>query len=446
VQTNFSLAQLADPDVAESEKILRTCVHCGFCTATCPTYVLLGDELDSPRGRIYLIKDMLENDRPASDRIVKHIDRCLSCLSCMTTCPSGVHYMHLVDHARVRIEETYDRPVLDRWLREILALVLPYPGRFRLALMAAWFARPLARMFPGRLGAMLGLAPARVPAPSKVDRAQVFPAQGRRRARAALLSGCAQQVLAPQINEATIRLLNRHGVEVVVARGSGCCGALTHHLGKEAASLDWVKANVAAWTREIEGDGLDAIVINASGCGTVVKDYGFLLRNDSNWAGKAARVSERTKDISEFMNDLGLMPPVRSTGLAVAYHAACSLQHGQQVRMQPKNLLTAAGFTIRDLAEGHLCCGSAGTYNILQPAIANRLRDRKIETIERVAPQAVATGNIGCLMQIAGGTDLPVVHTVELLDWATGGPLPKALEAAGLSEEDALAKAAQAAE
>ena len=446
MQTNFSLAQLADPDIAESEKILRACVHCGFCTATCPTYVLLGDELDSPRGRIYLIKDMLENDRPASARLVKHIDRCLSCLSCMTTCPSGVHYMHLVDHARVRIEETYERPFLDRWFRAVLAFVLPYPGRFRLALMAAWFARPLAGMFPGRLGAMLGLAPARIPAPSKVDRAQVFPAQGQRRTRAALLSGCAQQVLAPEINEATIRLLNRHGVEVVVARGSGCCGALTHHLGKEAASLDWVKANVAAWTREIEGDGLDAIVINASGCGTVVKDYGFMLRNDPEWADKAARISERTKDISEFMSDLGLMPPARSTGLAVAYHAACSLQHGQQVRMQPKNLLTAAGFTIRDLAEGHLCCGSAGTYNILQPAIAKRLRDRKIETIERVAPQAVATGNIGCLLQIAGGTDLPVVHTVELLDWATGGPLPKALKAAGLSEEDALAKAAQAAE
>ncbi len=446
MQTNFSLAQLADPDVAESEKILRTCVHCGFCTATCPTYVLLGDELDSPRGRIYLIKDMLENDRPASDRLVKHIDRCLSCLSCMTTCPSGVHYMHLVDHARVWIEETYERPLRDRWLREILALVLPYPGRFRLALMAAWFARPLARMFPGRLGAMLGLAPARVPVPSKVDRAQVFPAQGQRRARAALLNGCAQQVLVPQINEATIRLLNRHGVEVVVARGSGCCGALTHHLGKEAASLDWVKANVAAWTREIEGDGLDAVVINASGCGTMVKDYGFLLRNDPHWADKAARVSERTKDISEFMSDLGLMPPARPTGLAVAYHAACSLQHGQQVRMQPKNLLTAAGFTIRDVPDGHLCCGSAGTYNILQPAIADRLRDRKIETIERLAPQAVATGNIGCLMQIAGGTDLPVVHTVELLDWATGGPLPKALEAAGLSEAAEPAKAAQAAE
>jgi len=446
VQTSFSLVQLADPDVAESEKILRACVHCGFCTATCPTYVLLGDELDSPRGRIYLIKDMLENDRPASQHLVKHIDRCLSCLSCMTTCPSGVHYMHLVDHARVWIEETYDRPFLDRWFREILARVLPYPGRFRLALIAAWFARPLAGMFPGRLGAMLGLAPARIPTPSRVDRAQVFPAEGGRRARVALLNGCAQQVLAPQINEATIRLLNRHGVEVVVARGSGCCGALTHHLGKEAASLKSVTANLVAWAREIEGDGLDAIVINTSGCGTVVKDYGFMLRNDPQWADKAARVSGITKDISEFMSDLGLKSPVRPTGLTVAYHAACSLQHGQQVRTQPKNLLTAAGFQVRDVPDGHLCCGSAGTYNILQPEIAGRLRDRKVETIERVEPQVVAAGNIGCLMQIAGGTDLPVVHTAELLDWATGGPLPKTLEQAGLSEADAPAKAAQAAE
>jgi glycolate dehydrogenase iron-sulfur subunit len=446
VQTNFSLAQLADPDVAESEKILRACVHCGFCTATCPTYVLLGDELDSPRGRIYLIKDMLENDRPASQRLVKHIDRCLSCLACMTTCPSGVHYMHLVDHARVRIEETYVRPALDRWLRAILARVLPSPGRFRLALRAAWLARPLAGILPGRLGAMLALAPATLPARSPVDRAQVFPAQGRRRARVALLNGCAQRVLAPQINEATIRLLARHGAEVVVARGSGCCGALTHHLGKESVTRDRITANVAAWTREIEGEGLDAIVVNTSGCGTVVKDYGFILRNDPTWADRAARVSEKTKDISEFMSDLGILPPVRPTGLTLAYHAPCSLQHGQQVRTQPKQLLTAAGFTVRDVPDGHLCCGSAGTYNLLQPAIARRLRDRKVETIERLAPEAVATGNIGCQVQIAGGTRLPVVHTVELLDWATGGPVPKALEAAGLTGVDAPARSIQAAE
>jgi len=307
--------------------------------------------------------------------------------------------------------------------------VLPYPGRFRLALMVAWFARPLAGMFPGRLGALLGLAPARVPAPSKVDRAQVFPAQGRRRARAALLSGCAQQVLAPEINEATIRLLNRHGVEVVVARGSGCCGALTHHLGKEAASLDWVKANVAAWTREIDGDGLDAIVINASGCGTVVKDYGFMLRNDPEWADKAARIAERTKDISEFMNDLGLMPPARSTGLAVAYHAACSLQHGQRVTAEPRQVLQAAGFDLREVAEGHLCCGSAGTYNLMQPALAQGLRERKVANLRATGAAVVAAGNIGCITQLAGAAGLPVVHTVELVDWATGGPRPRALGA-----------------
>jgi glycolate oxidase iron-sulfur subunit len=293
---------------------------------------------------------------------------------------------------------------------------------------------------------MLGLAPARIAMPSKVDRPQVFPAEGERRARAALLSGCAQPVLAPQINEATIRLLTRHGVEVVVARGSGCCGALTHHLGKEAASLDSVKANVAAWCREIDGEGLDAIVINASGCGTVVKDYGFMLRGEPEWAERAARVSEKTKDVSELMSELGLMAPARPTGLAVAYHAACSLQHGQQVRAQPKSLLAAAGFQVRDIAEAHLCCGSAGTYNILQPAIAGQLRNRKVAAIEAVAPEAVATGNIGCLMQIAGGTELPVVHTVELLDWATGGPLPKALEQAGLSGREAPAEAAEAAE
>jgi len=446
VQTNFSLAQLADPEVAESERILRTCVHCGFCTATCPTYVLLGDELDSPRGRIYLIKDMLENDRPASQRLVTHIDRCLSCLSCMTTCPSGVHYMHLVDHARVRIEETYRRPFLDRWLRAVLARVLPFPGRFRMALRAAGLARPLAAVLPGRLGAMLALAPARLPARSQADRPQVFPAEGRRRARVALLNGCAQQVLAPQINEATVRLLTRHGVEVVVARGSGCCGALTHHLGQTAPTHDWITANLAVWTREIDGDGLDAIVVNTSGCGTVVKDYGHILRTDPRWAEPAAQVSAKTKDISEFMSELGLLAPVRSTGLTFAYHAPCSLQHGQQVRIQPKQLLTATGFTVLDVPDGHLCCGSAGTYNLLQPAIAQRLRDRKIETIERVAPDAVATGNIGCQVQIAGGTALPVVHTVELLDWATGGPLPQALAAAGLSERDASAEPAEAAE
>jgi len=427
MQTNFSLAQLADSDTAESEKILRKCVHCGFCTATCPTFVLLGDELDSPRGRIYLIKEMLEQAKPATATVVKHIDRCLSCLSCMTTCPSGVNYMHLVDHGRRHIEATWRRPWADRWLRQLLAVVLPRPQLFRAMLLLAALARPLGPLLPARLRAMLAMAPVLPAARSPVDRPQVFPAIGARRRRVALLSGCVQTALLPSINEATIRLLTRHGVEVVVAEGSGCCGALTHHLGKEAPALASARANIAAWLAEAEGEGLDAILVNASGCGTQLKDYGFLLRDDPAWAAKAARVAGLSRDITEFMAELGLARPVAGSGLTVAYHSACSMQHGQQIKTPPKTLLAAAGFVVRDVPEGHLCCGSAGTYNLLQPEIAARLRDRKLANIATVAPDLVAAGNIGCITQLASGSSLPILHTVELLDWATGGPLPPIL-------------------
>jgi glycolate oxidase iron-sulfur subunit len=427
MQTSFTLAQLADPDTRESEKILRACVHCGFCTATCPTYVLLGDELDSPRGRIYLIKEMLEKDKAPTAEVVKHIDRCLSCLACMTTCPSGVHYMHLVDHGRRHIEETYRRPWPDRLERALLATVLPRPWLFRLALLGASVSRPLARLLPGRLSGMVALAPRRLPPPSSTDAPQVFPAEGERRARVALLAGCAQQVLAPEINEATIRLLTRHGVEVVIARGAGCCGALAHHMGKERPALASARANVAAWTRELEGEGLDAVVINASGCGTTVKDYGFMLREDEAFADRAARISGLTRDITEFIADLGLMPAARDVDLVVAYHSACSMQHGQKITDQPRALLAAAGFTVKDIPEGHICCGSAGTYNLLQPELARQLAERKLANIALVRPGVIASGNIGCITQLAGGASVPVVHTVELLDWATGGPPPKAL-------------------
>ncbi|MXN66191.1 glycolate oxidase subunit GlcF [Stappia sp. GBMRC 2046] len=440
MQTNFSLAQLADPDVAESEKILRKCVHCGFCTATCPTFALLGDELDSPRGRIYLIKDMLENDRPADEKTVKHIDRCLSCLSCMTTCPSGVHYMHLVDHARAYIEKTYKRPLSDRLVREVLGFVLPHPGRFRLALFGAFLARPFAGAFKAlggpmkRLGAMLELAPSRIPGRSAMEAPGVFkPERQERKGRVTILSGCAQTVLQPSINEATIRLLNRAGYEVTLPEGEGCCGALVHHMGKEDQALDDARRNVDAWTREIEGEGLDAILITASGCGTTVKDYGFMLREDPAYADKATRVSALTKDITEFLSGLELGAPARDGAMTVAYHSACSMQHGQKITREPKTLLKAAGFTVKDVAEGHLCCGSAGTYNILQPDIARRLRDRKVANIAKTKPDLIATGNIGCMTQIGGGTDLPIVHTAELLDWAYGGPAPEALEKAGLA-------------
>ncbi len=429
MQTSFTLAQLADPDVAEADKILRACVHCGFCTATCPTYVLLGDELDSPRGRIYLIKDMLENDRPATGEVVKHIDRCLSCLACMTTCPSGVHYMHLVDHARAHVEDTYTRPPADRALRALLARVLPSRRLFRLALSAGSlgqvFAPLLAVLGLDRLAAMLRLVPGRVPPPPPEGR-RVFPAQGERRGRAALLQGCAQAVLAPSINDAAIRLLTRKGHEVVLA-DEGCCGSLVHHMGREEQALAQARAAVDAWTHEIERGGLDAIIVTASGCGTTIKDYGYMLRSDPAYAAKAARVSALARDISEYLVSLDLGAAVRPGGLTVAYQSACSLQHGQKIVKQPKELLVKAGFAVRDIAEPHLCCGSAGTYNIMQPEIAARLRDRKVANILATAPDVIATGNIGCMTQIAGATTIPVVHTVELLDWAHGGPQPAAL-------------------
>jgi glycolate oxidase iron-sulfur subunit len=431
MQTQFSEAQLADPDTAASEKILRACVHCGFCTATCPTYVLLGDELDSPRGRIYLIKDMLENNRPATETVVKHVDRCLSCLACMTTCPSGVNYMHLVDHARHHIANTYKRPWPDRAMRALLGFVLPRPNIFRLALRGAALARPLAPFLPARLAAMLKLAPQHLPAASRMDGAQkIFPAEGVRRRRVALLTGCAQRVVAPQINEATIRLLTRHGCEVVVPQNTGCCGALTHHMGQDSSAF--ASRNILAWTQEMESEGgLDAIVVNTSGCGTTLKDYGFMFRTSPELAEKAAKISALTRDISEFLAEISLLAPVIATGQRVAYHSACSLQHGQGVRAEPKRLLQQAGFEVAEIPDGHLCCGSAGTYNILQPEIATRLRDRKIETITRTGAQLVAAGNVGCITQISSGTDLPVVHTVELLDWATGGPKPASLARLG---------------
>ena len=429
MRTDFTPEQLADPDVAQSEKVLRTCTHCGFCTATCPTYVLLGDELDSPRGRIYLIKDMLATGKVTADT-VKHIDRCLSCLACMTTCPSGVHYMHLIDHARRWIERYYRRPWVERGLRRVLGTVLSRPPVFRVALRCAAAVKPLERYLPERLAALFALTPDSVPAASPMDRSQVFPARGDRRMRAALLPGCAQRVLAPEINEATIRLLTRHGCEVVVAKGSGCCGALVHHLGREAAALDLARANIDAWERERLASGLDAIVINASGCGTTVKDYGFMLREDAAYGEKAVRIAALARDVTEVVEALGLGPSsgvVTADNRRVAYHSACSMQHGQGINAGPKRLLAMAGFEPLDVPEGHLCCGSAGTYNILQPKIAAALRDRKLANIAATEPDLVATGNIGCITQLAAGSSVPIVHTVELLDWATGGLEPKAL-------------------
>ena len=428
MQTMFTADQLRDPDTASSNQVLRTCVHCGMCTATCPTFVLLGDELDSPRGRIYLIKDMLEGGKPATEETVRHVDRCLSCLACMSTCPSGVNYMHLVDHARRYIAETYTRPWHERLLRAALVRILPHPGRFRLAMAAARLAKPLRRLVPaghvlgGRVRAMLDLAPARLPPRSAMQAPQTHPAQGAKHGRVALLAGCAQTVLDPAINEATIRLLTRMGIETVIARGAGCCGALTHHMGQHDPAMASARANVEAWSRELDA-GLDAIVVNTSGCGTTVKDYGFMFREEPEpWRSQAERVSALAMDITEYLATLDYQPTRPAPGLRVTYHSACSLQHGQRVTAAPKTLLQKAGFTVREPAEGHLCCGSAGTYNLVQPEIATRLRARKLGNIARTAPDLIAAGNIGCITQLAG--TVPIIHTVQLLDWMAGGPEP----------------------
>lgn len=426
MQTDFSPAQLADKDIAASEAIIRKCVHCGFCTATCPTYVLGGNELDSPRGRIYLIKDMLENERVPGPEVVKHVDRCLSCLACMTTCPSGVNYMHLVDHARAYIERHYRRPLAERALRAVVAAVLPYPKRFRAALRLAGLARPLAGFLQGirplrPAAAMLQLEPARLPKQAPLP---ASPAGAR--GRVVLMQGCAEPVLRPEIRAATMRLLERCGYQVSFAPGEACCGALTHHMGREAEALAAARRNVEAWSREIEA-GLAAIIITASGCGTTIKDYGYMLRDDPLYAEKAARVSALAKDVSEVIEAAGLPARVEIPARIVAYHPPCSIQHGQKLTTGPQNLLRAAGFTVKLPADSHLCCGSAGTYNIFQPEIAGQLGARKAQTLEALRPDVVATGNIGCAVQIGQHSGLPVAHIVELLDWATGGPAPAGL-------------------
>ncbi len=437
MQTSFSPEQLAQPQMAASEKILRSCVHCGFCTATCPTYLLKGDELDSPRGRIYLIKDMLENGKPATAEVVKHIDRCLSCLSCMTTCPSGVHYMHLVDHARTYIEQTYKRPLPDRALRALLRFILPHRERFRLAAACALLLKPLRPLIATlpllgeRLAAMIDLAPAQFPARAVAERVVV---QGNSRGRVIILEGCAQPVLKPSINAAARRLLARNGVEVVEVAGEGCCGALVHHMGQEHDALGFARRNIDLWLAEADRGGLDAILLTTSGCGTTVKNYGFMFRDDPAYGEKAARVSALAKDISEYLVTLELRPQ-RATGQVLAYHSACSLQHGQQVRDEPKRLLKAMGFVVKDVPEAHICCGSAGTYNMLQPEIAGQLKARKLANIARTKPMAVAAGNIGCMTQLSSGSALPFVHTVEFVDWANGGPMPEPLAQFGFLDQ-----------
>jgi glycolate oxidase iron-sulfur subunit len=441
MKTSFSEAQLADPEIAEANQILTTCVHYGFCTNTCPTYVLTRDENDSPRGRIDLIRGMLEKGGTPDPKTVYHLDRCLSCLSCMTTCAVKVDYVHLIDRARIHIERHHRRPWGDRLLRALLAKVLPDARRFAWALRASRMAKALPSLVPQRLRPAIDMVPEAKRLDTDILAPGVHRAEGQRRKRVALLAGCAQQVLNGNINRATIRLLQRHGCEVVVSAGVGCCGSLALHMGRESDAMTSARGSIAGWSREMETEGLDAIIVNASGCGTTVKDYGHLFARDPGMAEPARRVAAIARDVSEWMTELGLAPPVTPKAYRIAYHDPCSMQHGQGVIRQPRELLSAAGFQVVDVPEKHFCCGSAGTYNLLQPEMAATLGRRKADHIAGIEPDIIATGNIGCMMQIGRYLGRPVVHTVELLDWATGGPCPPALMIAALPEPPAPTKA-----
>ena len=433
METHFSKEQLKDKDNKSSEKILRKCVHCGFCNATCPTYQLLGDELDGPRGRIYLIKDMLENNKPANEKIVKHIDRCLSCYSCMTTCPSGVNYMHLIDHGRSHIEKTYKRPFSDRFIRNFLSITLSKSINFKVIAILTQFIKPFRFFFPKKVKEMINLMPGKFPKKT-LPRMQIYPARNKKKpvARVALLTGCVQKVISPQINEATIRLLNRHDIEVVVLKGIECCGSLNHHLGKNDLANKTFKKNISIWYDEYLKNGLDAIISNTSGCGTTLKDYGFIFRSDDNFKKKAKKISELTKDIAEYLDNKVKLnfntKSINEKKYKIAYHSACSMQHGQKIHKEPINLIKKTGNEVLEIFDGHLCCGSAGTYNLLQNDIAKKLLKNKIANIEKIKPQFISTGNIGCITQIANGTKIPILHTVEIIDWYTGGPKPEVLK------------------
>ena len=417
----------AEATVQRAEAALRSCVHCGFCNATCPTYQLTGNELEGPRGRIYLMKNVLEGRLTPTAATLEHIDNCLGCLSCETTCPSGVVYSHLLDDSRPRLEHLRRRSGLDRGLRTFLSHLLPYPDRFRRALRLAGWTRPLSRLLPRRWRHLAHMAPRRIPAPTQVSQPGEHRAQGTARMRVALLTGCAQSVLSPSISDAAVRLLNRCGADVIIPAAAGCCGALTHHMGERHLSLQLMANNVDVWNRLLE-DGVDAVVLTTSGCATAVREYGHILAADPQRAATATRVAEHTRDVSQVIAELGLAAPTTIPSLRLAYHDACSLQHGLRVRDEPRQLLAAAGFEVVEIPEAHICCGSAGTYNLLRPEMAQPLQQRKAAHIRDLGADAIAAGNIGCIEQIGAAIQSPVLHTVELLDWATGGPTPPALQ------------------
>ena len=429
MQTNFTKKQLQESSIIDANGIIRKCTHCGFCNATCPTYQVAGDELDGPRGRIYLIRDMLENNKPASEKITRHIDRCLSCYACMTTCPSGVNYMHLVDHARNHIEKTYVRPFFDRFIRILLSIILPSPKLFRIVGYLARFANPFKFLFPKKIKNMLKYMPTSFPK-SNYDNKEVYSPKGKTFAKVALLTGCVQRVISPQINDSTIDILNRHGVEVIVPKEITCCGSLNHHLGKEDLAHKSFVNNINFWFKCYEEKNLDAILVTTSGCGTTLKDYGHIFRDDpdKDLRKKAKIISSLAKDVTEYLGkNIKLNFVEKDKKFKIAYHSACSMQHGQKLHNQPMNLLKKTGNEIVEIPDGHLCCGSAGTYNLLQGEMASELLVRKVSNIDKVKPDFISTGNIGCITQISSGTKIPILHTIEILNWYTGGEKPNAI-------------------
>lgn len=408
-------------DMDLSEKVARRCVRCGFCNATCPTYVELGDELDGPRGRISLIRNMLASPAAPAPEVVKHIDRCLSCLGCETTCPSGVSYRRLIDHARGHVEKTYRRPLVDRAWRAVIAAVVPHRGRFALALRLGRLMRPLQPL----VARVPGLQPAArmLQMASRRSRTSAFTAQPRDGVKVAVFESCVEPGLAPEVEVAARRLLNRAGCEIARLQGDSCCGTLAHHMGREDQALRQARDTVDRLSAAMDA-GVAYFVVTASGCGAVMRDYGHLLRHDPLYAQRAAQVSRRMRDITEVLAEVGLPPSVAGSGVRVAYHASCSQQHAQRLRDLPVQLLNAAGFTVSQPQEAHLCCGAAGAYTLLQPRMSDRLGRRKAGHLDAGAPEVIASGNVGCAVQIAAHSRTPVVHTLQLLDWATGGPEP----------------------
>ena len=402
MQTSIAPELADDPRVIDAEKVLRKCVHCGFCLATCPTYNLLGDELDSPRGRIYLIKQVVEGRKPTAQTLT-HLDRCLTCRNCETTCPSGVEYGHLLDNGRSLVEEHVSRTVKHRLQRRAILSFLPYSKRIAPLVK-------LGQMMRSVLPASIGRA---VPLKQQVGQ---WPTNNHQRTML-VLDGCVQPSMAPATNAATARVLNALGIKLINARGAGCCGAVHFHLNEQSDAYDFMRRNIDAWWPYIEA-GAESIITTASGCGVMIKDYGHVLKDDAHYAEKAARISRLCKDIVEVLQseDVSQFKARAVEFGPIAFHPPCTLQHGQKLPKVTENLLTTLGFNLVPVADSHTCCGSAGTYSIFQPVLSHQLRDKKVTALTANHPEIIATANIGCQLQLQSGTGKAVIHWVELLD------------------------------